>query len=79
MLELIKVWMPWFLSALTIYQNLLVGRKRLSGWVLGMIGQVFWLMWIYADEAWGLLPLNIMLCWVYVKNYRLWKGQQLDE
>ena len=73
MKEVIVFWLPWFLSANTIYFTLLAGNRNKNAWILALIGQLFWLMWIIASESWGLLPMNIGMWVVYYRNYIKWK------
>lgn len=72
MREYLADWLPWLLSALTIYMNWLAGRKDPRAWIVGLVAQVLWALWIWAGRSWGLVPLNIALWIVYLRNYRLW-------
>ena len=65
--------LPWVLSALTIYINVLAGNKHRHTWVLGLFAQALWAVWIIASETWGLLPLNAALWYVYIRNHYKWK------
>jgi hypothetical protein len=40
--------------------------------MLGMINQVLWLAWILVMGAWGLLPMNLALWAVYLRNHLRW-------
>jgi len=73
MKELIITYLPYFLSANTIYFTLLAGNKNKHAWLLALIGQVFWLIWIIASESWGLVPMNLGMWIVYGRNYLKWK------
>ena len=66
-------YLPWLLSAITIYSMLLAGNKKKSAWLVGLINQFLWLIWIVASNAWGLLPMNVALWVVYFRNYIKWK------
>lgn len=35
---------------------LLAGNKKRSAWIVGLINQFLWLIWIFTIQAWGLLP-----------------------
>jgi len=65
--------LPWVLSLNTIVMNILVGNKHRKSWALGLVGQVLWLVWIVADEAWGLIPLNLALWAIYIRNHIKWR------
>ena len=73
MKQLIINYLPYFLSANTIYTMLLAGNKKRGAWAFGLFGQLAWLVWIVLTEAWGLLPMNIALWFVYGRNYIKWK------
>ncbi len=70
--ELIIQYLPWLLSAITIYSMLLAGNKKKGAWAVGLVNQFLWLIWIVLSSAWGLLPMNIALWVVYSRNYIKW-------
>lgn len=65
-------YLPYLLSALTIYSMLLAGNKKKGAWLVGLVNQLLWLFWIILSSAWGLLPMNIALWVVYGRNYFKW-------
>jgi len=72
MKEIIITYLPWFLSANTIYFTLLAGNKNKYAWALALAGQFFWLVWILASETYGLLPMNIGMWIIYYRNHVKW-------
>lgn len=70
--EIIK-YLPYVLSAITIYSMLLAGNKKRGAWAWGLLNQCLWLVWIILSASWGLLPMNIALWVVYGRNYLKWK------
>ncbi|QTN02429.1 hypothetical protein GTN27_04270 [Ochrobactrum sp. EEELCW01] len=68
----ISAYMPWLLSAITIYMTVLAGNKTRNAWLIGLANQALWLSWIVATSAWGLLPMNIALWVVYARNHLKW-------
>ena len=68
----IATWLPWALSALTVWMTLLAGKKHPKAWAVGLIGQALWLVWILTVHAWGLLPMNAALWVVYGRNHLAW-------
>lgn len=66
--------LPWFLAMLTIRMTFLQGDKKASAWIVGLINQVGWLVFILGTRTWGLLPLNAVLWYLYIRNYRLWRA-----
>lgn len=73
MKQIIIQYLPYILSAITIYSMLLAGNKKRGAWLWGLLNQVLWLVWIILSSAWGLLPMNIALWIVYGRNYLKWK------
>lgn len=72
MTETIRIYLPWLMSAVTIYMTLMAGNKAPWAWAVGLGNQVFWLTWIIATEAWGLLPMTAALTFVYTRNHLKW-------
>ena len=68
-------YMPWLLSAITLYMNVLAGNRARHAWAIGLVGQAGWLAWIVASATWGLLPMNIGLWWVYGRNHLKWRAR----
>lgn len=68
-------YLPWLLSAITIYMNVLAGNKNQNAWAVGLVGQVLWSFWIVWqwDVAQGFLPMNIALWMVYWRNHTKWR------
>ncbi|MBB3980121.1 hypothetical protein GGQ64_005368 [Rhizobium azooxidifex] len=72
MSEVIRLYLPWLLSAITIYMTVLAGNKSRNAWLLGLANQALWLVWIFAVGAYGLLPMNLALWIVYGRNHLKW-------
>lgn len=68
----LKTYLPYLLSAITIYTMLLAGNKRKHAWAIGLLNQFLWLVWIFLMQAWGLLPMNIALWVIYGRNHFKW-------
>ncbi len=73
MKEIIITYLPYLLSAITIYSMLLAGNKKKGAWAVGLVNQFLWLIWIFLTATWGLLPMNIALWIVYARNYLKWE------
>ena len=72
MRELIIFYLPWLLSGITIYVLLQVGNKVRWIWAVSLFNQALWLTWIIASQSWGLLPMNLALWVVNVRNHLKW-------
>ena len=75
---MIVTYLPWLLSALTIWMTVLAGNLHRSAWLIGLLNQALWLVWICASESWGLVPMNLALWIVYFRNHRLWRAEQVE-
>lgn len=72
MTEEIRIYLPWLLSAITIYMTVLAGNKARKAWLFGIANQALWLVWILATASYGLLPMNAALWVVYARNHLKW-------
>lgn len=70
--HIVHVYVPYMLSAITIYMNFLAGNKSNKTWLVGLIGQVGWSTWIFYTQNWGFVPLNIALWYIYIGNHIKW-------
>jgi hypothetical protein len=69
---MIKTILPYVLSAITIYTMFLAGGKKKYAWLVGLLNQALWLIWIVTIHEWGLIPMNVALWVVYTRNYMKW-------
>lgn len=65
-------YLPWLMSVITIYMNVLAGNKSKHAWSVGLLNQALWLVWIISTSSWGFLPMNIALWIVYARNHIKW-------
>lgn len=72
-MTLVKDYLPWLLSAITIWMTVLAGNLHPKAWLVGLVNQALWLAWIIAAQAYGLIPLNLVLWYVYIRNHYKWK------
>ena len=73
MTDVIGTYLPWLMSAVTIWMTLMAGNKHRSAWLVGLGNQALWLAWIVTVGAWGLLPMNAALWLVYARNHLKWR------
>jgi hypothetical protein len=73
---MIGEFLPWLLSAITIWMTVLAGNKNRHAWLIGGANQALWLVWIITVDAWGLLPMNLALWLVYGRNHLKWAAEQ---
>lgn len=72
MSDAIRDYLPWLLSAITIYMTILAGNKSRNAWLYGLVNQALWLLWILTTGAYGLLPMNAALWILYGRNHLKW-------
>jgi len=65
-------YLPWLLSAITIWMTLLAGNMHRNAWLVGLFNQALWAVWIVLSGTWGLVPLNLALWVVYYRNHAKW-------
>ena len=71
-MQWIRDYLPWLLSAVTIYMTVLAGNRHPKAWAFGLLNQLLWLVWIVASSTWGMLPMNLALWVVYGRNHLKW-------
>lgn len=76
MREAVIQYLPWFLSACTVYTMFLAGNKNRMAWTVALVSQVAWAVWIAFSEAWGLVPGHVALWVVYARNWWKWGEEQ---
>lgn len=72
MIALIMGALPWVISLSTIYQVILTGNLNRWCWLHGIANQGLWMLFIIVNEQWGLLPLNLTMWIICVRNHILW-------
>ena len=72
----IATYLPWLLSALTIYSAVLAGDKKPAAWTVGVANQFLWATWIVASETWGMLPMNVVLAVIFARNLVKWRREE---
>lgn len=66
--------LPWFMSCITIYQIYMTGNKHPNSWIVMLVNQCLWLLWIIVGQHWGLILMNIALWVVAIRNHRKWNS-----
>ena len=72
MSDAIRIYLPWLLSAITIYMTILAGNKSRNAWLYGLVNQALWLLWVLTTGTYGLLPMNAALWLLYGRNHLKW-------
>ena len=69
---MIVTYLPWLLSAGTVLNIWLLANKRREGFLVGLAAQPVWLVLDWQVEAYGLMPLALVLGYLYIKGWRNW-------
>jgi len=65
----------WVASLFTFLCMHYVGEKRPFGFLLGMIGNILWVIFGCMTLGWGLVTGNVILFVLNLKGYWRWKNQ----
>jgi hypothetical protein len=74
----IRIYLPYLLSAMSLFMSVLTGNKHRHAWLFGLAVQVLWLIWIAAAQAYGFLPLCLALFVIYTRNHFKWNAAGVD-
>ena len=73
---MIVVYLPWALSAATVLTMWMLANKRREGFLVGLGSQPVWLVLDWQVEAYGLMPLALILGYIYVKGWVRWGASE---
>lgn len=62
------------MSGLTILLTLMAGNKHRATWIVGIVSQSLWLVWIMLTGQWGFLPMSVFLVGIYARNHLKWNA-----
>ncbi len=62
----------WPAAVLTLSGRWLLGKRRLSGWVVEIAAGLFWHYVAYTNEIWGQLVMSVILQVLNVRGLWLW-------
>ena len=71
--------LSWALCAFTVANIWLVGSKRREGFLVGLAAQPVWLVFDLWTGAYGLMPLALVLGFLYVRGWRAWGAAPSSE
>lgn len=60
------------ISIVTILYMFLLSRQIKAGLYIGLAAQFLWVVFIYVNQAWGLIPLNVALWYICISGIRKW-------
>ena len=65
-------YMDWIVGFTTLISVELMIRRKWYAWVTAILNQFVWLTYIYYEDQWGLLPLNIALFIMNTRGLLAW-------
>jgi len=69
--------LPLLLSCTTLTTMWAAGNHKWWAWLVGLVGQAGWFLFIVLFGAWGLLPMAIVLTVIYARNLRKWHHEKV--
>lgn len=63
-------------SALTLFSSWFYGNKSLLGPWIGIASQVPWWIIMFQGSLWGLLPVNVAMLVMHIRNLWKWKNER---
>lgn len=66
---------PLALSCITVWTTWQAGNRNYLAWLVGLLNQGLWLVFIVVFDAWGLLPLNVFMTITYARNLAKWRRE----
>lgn len=68
-------YLPWILSFNTISVQWLAGNEYKHTWTIALLNQVLWFAWMIASESWGFFPMNLVLTFIFARNFFKWRKE----
>jgi nicotinamide riboside transporter PnuC len=62
-------------SVMTLAAQWLYGNKSVLGPAVGLLGQVAWWTIMFQGHLWGLLPANVVMVAIHIRNLIKWNKE----
>lgn len=69
-----QLW-SWLLASVGILGIYLAGRRKASGWLVGIFAQLLWISYAIVTRQWGFLFTAFAYGAVYIKNWQAWRRE----
>lgn len=70
-------WLQITASILTVISIYLMGNKSITGPIFGIFSNIPWFGLMFVDNLWGLLPANILILSMHIRNTYKWKNNNV--
>lgn len=67
----------YLLTAVGVFGLWLAGKKDPRGWMVGVFAQILWILYATATKQYGFYISSIAYGWVYLKNARAWRNNEI--
>jgi nicotinamide riboside transporter PnuC len=74
---MLKTVLPYIASSMTLLGMWLISQKRSVGWIVGLINQGIWILFDFMYNAFGLLPLQLVLIVIYTNALIKWRRDEI--
>jgi hypothetical protein len=64
--------LTYMISALSISMFVLAGRKNYLTWIVGLVIQMLWIVYIFQTQSWGLAPMVLFCIVIFTINHFKW-------
>lgn len=71
----VTLFIQYLASASTIASSWAYGNKVPAGPMLGLISQIPWWSLMIYEGLWGLLPVNILMTVMHIRNFIKWRKE----
>lgn len=69
----------YLLAVVGILGLYIAGKKKASGWAIGLSAQVLWVVYAVSTKQWGFIVSAIAYGTMYAKNWLSWKRAEQQE
>lgn len=70
-----QFWVQLLISISILTSAFLCGSMKITGWIILMIAQSIFITYVIITQQWGLLPQNVGMGLIAVRNFRKWKRE----
>jgi nicotinamide riboside transporter PnuC len=67
--------LPWLMTSLALLSTWLLGKKRVSGWPVGLLAQPISLFYDAWTRQWGFIPALLVLTVLQIRAWRTWSDE----
>lgn len=66
---------PHLLSIVSVWHLILTGNMDRRAWLIGLLSQALWLIWIVVSQQYGFLLMNAAYWVVCYRNHLKWQAR----